>query len=209
MHISKLYVCAKSSLLVEPHPFLTTGSQHIPPPLDAANSHIQCSPLSRAALDPTTVKMAGITKLSAVQHAVPTSANMEAAPRSPMPTPRRPHHADAFTLSVDRVDQVKLPQPVRSPTLSLHDRPIPSPPLISIGPHSNMALDKFKLGDKLLPCLHILLTTARSSLWEDTLTSSKWKLSREQAVFLTKALLADVGGIPNQSVSNVKVYLTK
>ena len=86
---------------------------------------------------------------------------------------------------------------------------MPSLPLISIGPHSDMALDKFKLGDKLLPRLHILLATARSSLWEDTLTSSEWKLSREQAVFLTKALLADVGGIPNQSVSNVKVYLTK
>jgi len=53
-----------------------------------------------------------------------------------------------------------------------------------------MALDKFKPGDKLLPCLHVLLTTVHSSHWEDTLTS-EWKLSHEQAVFLTKVLLID------------------
>ena len=67
---------------------------------------------------------------------------------------------------------------------------MPYPPLISISPHSDMALDKFKPGDKLLPCLHVLLTTVHSSHWEDTLTS-EWKLSHEQAVFLTKVLLID------------------
>jgi len=70
-----------------------------------------------------------------------------------------------------------------------------------------MALNKFKLGDKLLPCLHILLATVCSSHWEDTLTS-EWKLSHEQAVFLTRTLLVDVNSILNQSVPNVKVYLT-
>ena len=74
--------------LLDPHPILATGFQHIPPPLDTANCHIQCSPLPSATLEPITVERAGITKALAVQGAAPTTIlNMEAAPRSPMPTP--------------------------------------------------------------------------------------------------------------------------
>jgi hypothetical protein len=145
-------------------------------------------------------------KSTAVQKAadLSTGANAGASPQSPLPTLRpRSRPAAAFELG-----RAIVPQLVDSPTLSLHDRPKFCPPLISIGPHSDVVLDKFKLGDDILPRLHTLLGTVRSSLWEDVLKSPEWNLSREQAVFLTRALLADVNGTSKSSVPVVQVGLT-
>ena len=51
------------------------------------------------------------------------------------------------------------------------------PVLISIGPNSDAILDRFGLGDNLLPRLHTLVRTARSSRWEAVLRPSPWHLT--------------------------------
>jgi hypothetical protein len=71
-----------------------------------------------------------------------------------------------------------------------------SPPLISIGPNTDAALDRFKLGDELLPKLRVLVGIVRSSRWESVLRSQKWDLNYEQASILANALLADLQGVP-------------
>jgi hypothetical protein len=78
------------------------------------------------------------------------------------------------------------------------------PPLISIGPNTDTALDRFNLGDDLLPKLRVLISTVRSSRWESVFRSQKWDLTYEQASFLSRALLADLQGMPlNANVAKV------
>ena len=74
--------------------------------------------------------------------------------------------------------------------------------LISLGPQTDAVLDRFNLDDTLLPRLRVLTTTVRSSKWEATLRRSQWGLSYEQAVNLSKAMLAD---IKNQSLPQLQV----
>jgi len=58
---------------------------------------------------------------------------------------------------------------------------ISGPPLISIGPHTDAVLDRFKLGDETLLKLCILISTIHSSWWEENLRSPRWDLNYEQA----------------------------
>ena len=58
---------------------------------------------------------------------------------------------------------------------------ISGPPLISIGPHTDAVLDRFKLGDETLLKLRILISTIHSSWWEENLRSPRWDLNYEQA----------------------------
>lgn len=70
------------------------------------------------------------------------------------------------------------------------------PALISVGPNTDAVLDRFKLGDQILPKLRVLATTIHSSQWESVFRSPKWDLSYKQASLLLKALLADLQGVP-------------
>ncbi|KAG2126224.1 hypothetical protein DEU56DRAFT_758971 [Suillus clintonianus] len=70
------------------------------------------------------------------------------------------------------------------------------PPLISIGPNTDTALDQFKLGDDTLPKLRLLVSTVRSSRWESVFRSQKWDLTYEASFGLSRALLADLRGMP-------------
>lgn len=101
---------------------------------------------------------------------------------------RRP--ADVFVAHRD-------PGPIFSAQQELpHDATIFPPPLISIGPNSDAALDRFKLRDEILPKLRKLVGTVRSSRWESEFRSQAWDLTYEQAFVLSRALLADVQGAP-------------
>jgi hypothetical protein len=68
------------------------------------------------------------------------------------------------------------------------------PPIVSIGPHTDAVLDRFKMGDEVILKLRQLMSTVRSSRWEAVLRSPKWDLTFEQAVNIAKALNADLQG---------------
>lgn len=71
------------------------------------------------------------------------------------------------------------------------------PALISLGPNTDAAIDRFKLGDEILPKLRALTGTVRSSQWEAIFRSPQWDLTYKQAFVLSRALLADlVQGMP-------------
>jgi hypothetical protein len=66
-------------------------------------------------------------------------------------------------------------------------------PIISIGPHTDLVLDRLRLKDSLIPQLHTLVTTVRSSSWEAKLrTAEHGGLDFEQASAMSKALQADI-----------------
>jgi hypothetical protein len=64
--------------------------------------------------------------------------------------------------------------------------------IISLGPHTDAALDQFGLDDSLVPRLRILTRTIRDTQWERTLRTTEWGLSYEQAVNLVKAMKRDI-----------------
>ena len=64
--------------------------------------------------------------------------------------------------------------------------------IIAFGPETDSILDRFELGDHLIPRLRVLTTTVRSSRWEAVLRTEEWGLNYEQAVKLSGALLADI-----------------
>ncbi|KAG2339223.1 hypothetical protein BDR05DRAFT_1003493 [Suillus weaverae] len=98
--------------------------------------------------------------------------------------------ADVFTANSD-------PGPTFSAQSELyHDVHKFEPLLISIGPNTNTALDWFKMEDEILPKLHLLVSTVHSSRWESVFRSQKWDLTYEQASVLSRALLADLRGVP-------------
>lgn len=81
----------------------------------------------------------------------------------------------------------------RRPADAFLAKPIVSGPLlVSIGPHTDTILDRFELGDEILPKLHTLTTTVRNTRWEENLRSLKWGLNYEQASKLNWALHADL-----------------
>ncbi|KAG1825139.1 hypothetical protein DFJ58DRAFT_738592 [Suillus subalutaceus] len=79
-------------------------------------------------------------------------------------------------------------------------------PLISIGPNTDVALDRLKLGDENLPRLHSLVGSVGSSRWEAVLSSPAWDLTYEKASILANALLADLQGMKaiNPEVTNLE-----
>jgi hypothetical protein len=74
--------------------------------------------------------------------------------------------------------------------------------IIAFGPETDSVIDRFLLSDGLLPRLRILTTTVRSSRWEAVLRGEDWGMTYEQAVNLSRALLAD---IKNQKLVQSKV----
>ena len=69
-------------------------------------------------------------------------------------------------------------------------------PVCMTGPSSTI-LDRFDLDNSLIPWLHVLTQTVRSSEWEASLRGSKFMLSYEQASKLTNAMMKDPGGVQN------------
>lgn len=61
-------------------------------------------------------------------------------------------------------------------------------PLISLGPHTDAILDRFKMDDAVLLRLHRLVRSVCSSCWEAVLRSPKWDLTYEQASNLARAI---------------------
>jgi len=82
---------------------------------------------------------------------------------------RRP--ADAFLYMANEKLAEPIPPVVPPDLLALHS------PLISLGPNTDAVLDRFSLGDELLPRLHILVKTVRSSRWEAVLRVAPWNLT--------------------------------
>jgi hypothetical protein len=78
--------------------------------------------------------------------------------------------------------------------------------IISIGPHTDAALDRFGLGDNLVPCLCVLTRTIHDTKWEWTLQTVHWGLSYEQAVNLADAMKHDIRVQQGQQVQVSHYY---
>jgi hypothetical protein len=173
----------------------------------ATGAHIQCSAQARpvftrhlkaASKDPDST-LAG-SPSAAIREAVALEATSitTASTKTPLSSQirhRRP--ADAFLAG--RVIPSDLSEPISLGPIafgkgqgSLRDELT----LISVGPNTDAVIDRFNLGDRILPELRVLARTIRSSRWEAILRSSKWDLPYEQASVLSKALLADLQGMP-------------
>lgn len=64
--------------------------------------------------------------------------------------------------------------------------------IITIGPRTDAIIDKLRLPHSFIPDLRNMTCTIRSSSWIKTLQSAEWGLDYEQAVMLSRALLADI-----------------
>ncbi|KAI6037393.1 hypothetical protein BKA83DRAFT_4120876 [Pisolithus microcarpus] len=113
---------------------------------------------------------------------------------------RRP--ADAFLNAANTLSLDPTPLSI-SP-----DQLAPSSLLISIGPNTDAVLDRFSLGDEVLPHLQVLVGTVCSSRWEVVLRAKPWNLTYEQASNLSRALLADIKGTPEFRIMMQTTYPT-
>ena len=64
--------------------------------------------------------------------------------------------------------------------------------IITIGPRTDAIIDKLALPDSFILDLRNMTCTIRSSSWIKTLQSAEWGLNYEQALMLSRALLADI-----------------
>lgn len=113
------------------------------------------------------------------------------------PNPSTPHSRIRQRRPADVFASDKGPGAIFSAQSELnHDVQKFDPPLISIGPNTDSALDRFNLGDELLPKLRVLVSTVRSSRWESVFRSQQWDLTYDQALVLSRALLTDLQGKP-------------
>ncbi|KAG6372114.1 hypothetical protein JVT61DRAFT_8828 [Boletus reticuloceps] len=210
-NVESMQAPSKPHLYAEP--VSLKGPNHLPVNANPLVSRIQCTAFhpATAATDMATddarypspsaaiYKLAGATpkakKVTSRTLTTP-SANMvesEAMPET-LRHRRQPRPADAFLLSSKEIFAAAKPLMVSS------DSSPPGSALISIGFHSDAVLEWFKLGDDILPRLHKLITTVRSSRWEAVLVAAPWNMSREQAFNLSRALSADLKGSPDFAI---------
>jgi hypothetical protein len=169
--------------------------------LVATGAHIQCSGLPAQTIE---------EKLRASHNTTspPESTAVRSAisVKTPQTQIRQRRHAEAFRekpplFTVPNNTASNVPRSSDfSPALKLS-----LSPLVSIGPHTDAILDRFKLGDDILPKLHLLITTVRSSRWEEKLRSPAWDLNYEQAFKLAAALHMDLGLVSRTYGAAVKV----
>ena len=175
------------------------GPNHLPAFTSPLSSCIQCRASAKVKPEATD----DVRHLSASAAVRESAALTPSAELQPPSTPsqtirkrtlrqRRP--ADAFLYAEE--DTAPIP-------LVIPDSSAPISPLISIGPNSNAVLDRFNLGDDILPRLYTLIGSACSSRWEAVLRSSPWNLTFEQVSNLSNALLADLRGTPGFSIALV------
>lgn len=181
-----------------------TGSQVLPAPLVPTGSRIQCSAHPSKALTydfetQFTTKSkdsSGAQQQSAVvQHAIALASGTHTVPAgSPKPHQRR--YANFFSLPKNVEDDTSDGPKQWTSGFTYPDLPRKFPvdgsPIISIGPHTDAVLDRFKMGDEVIPKLRELMATVRSSRWETVLRSPKWAFTFEQAANLARALDADL-----------------
>jgi hypothetical protein len=193
--------------MIDPAPHVNpTQSQPLPGPLIPTGSHIQCSARPPKAFA-RNAKIHSTTKLKdssgahqqsvAIQlehDTVLSSGTTAASPNSKL---RQRRYADAFSLPKNTGNFSNGPKQ-RIPAFTHSDLTrnltIDGPPIISIGPHTDAVLDRFKMGDEVILKLRQLISTVCSSRWEAVLISPKWDLTFEQATNITKALNADLQG---------------
>lgn len=167
----------------------------------ATGAHIQCSGLPAQTIE---------EKLRASHNTTspPESTAVRSAisVKSPQTQIRQRRHAEVFrekpplytVPNSTALNVLRSSEFSPAPKLSLS-------PLISIGPNTDATLDRFKLGDNILPKLHLLITTVRSSRWEERLRSPAWDLNYEQAFKLAAALHMDLGLVSHTHGAAVKV----
>ncbi|KAG1900179.1 uncharacterized protein F5891DRAFT_1188877 [Suillus fuscotomentosus] len=163
------------------------GPQYLPAPMVATGACIQCSAQAphvfASALQALSDAKVPNTSSAAICHGVTSAMQHQIRQRQP---------ADVFLSSRNPGDSLVAGQ---SDTLRGGTNSV-GPALISVGPNTDAVLDRFKLGDEILPKLRVLASTVRSSRWESVFRSPKWDLSYEQASLLSKALLADLQDVP-------------
>ncbi|KAG1835967.1 hypothetical protein DFJ58DRAFT_735336 [Suillus subalutaceus] len=174
-----------------------SGPTFLPAPLVATGARIQCSahPTRQFKHD---FEVGNKVLLAAVQ------IGQALAKSNSKPEIRQRHNVDAFLLK--RVAEPRIATSTEA--LSTNGTSEAGGinltgttasfgvPLISIGPHTDAVLDRFGLDDQVLPKLHQLIGSIRSSRWEAVLRSPKWNLTYEQASNLSRSLHSDLcGGI--------------
>lgn len=175
-----------------------TGPPYLPAPSVATGTRIQCLGYPKESFERELSSTPSSSPASAtIRHATSSAFNSHPTTQATSPCARvlRRRPAEAFLTN-------------RSMVLLQNTEPIIlGPPLISIGPHTDAILDRFKLGDKTLLKLHILMTTIHSSQWEENLCSPRWDLNYEKVSKLNWALPADLKlGSPFDRVSRDHLY---
>lgn len=66
-------------------------------------------------------------------------------------------------------------------------------PAEAIWPKTNAIVIQYKLPDSIIPRIRDTVWTIRSGEWQHEFQRPEWGLNQEQALSLTKALLADLG----------------
>jgi hypothetical protein len=172
-----------------------SGPPFLPGPLVATGAHIKCSarPTKQFERD---FEVSNKSLSAAVQMG---QAMVKGSPLSKSKSEmRQRRNADAFLLNATQQGTATVPKPPGTKNMTKSTGAAAffqaGTPLISIGPHSDAVLDRFGLDDHILPKLHQLIGSVRSSRWEAMLQSPKWNLTHEQASNLSKALNSDVHG---------------
>lgn len=150
-----------------------------------------------------------VSASAAIHETAVLTASMKAAPPSTPTSVRqcstRQHRtADTFLYG----SNIKFMEPFS--IVIPADSPVSDSLLISIGPNMDAVLNRFNLGDDILPWLHLLVSMVRSSRWEAVLRSALWSLTYEQASNLSNALLSDLKGTPGPPTTTVfSLYLCR
>ncbi|KAG2155232.1 uncharacterized protein EDB93DRAFT_1101805 [Suillus bovinus] len=166
---------------------------HLPVPMAATGSRIHCSvrPPQQFQHDLQANAQSNTATSSAVQEGRAMALLDSDMPPNKI---RRRRPANTFFTKGLMVPGTEI-QEMRAPTSF-------TPPLISLGPHTDAVLDRFKMDDMMLLRLHAFIRSIRSSHWEAVLRSPKWDLTYEQASNLARALLVDLQGVHQQVYMN-------
>ncbi|KAG2741523.1 hypothetical protein P692DRAFT_20750803 [Suillus brevipes Sb2] len=184
----------------------TDGPQYLPGPLVATGARIACSAQAPNTFEKKlkTSMAAGPKKpaSAAISEGIQLAASVAKDMLSQSSHIRQCQPADIYVADRD-------PGPIFSVRSELARNGVNfSPPLISIGPNTDATLDQFKLGDKLLTKLCVLVGTVRSSRWESVFRSQQWDLTYKQASVLVMSLLADLQGVPfNPEIVKVRNFI--
>ncbi|KAG1800238.1 uncharacterized protein HD556DRAFT_1305027 [Suillus plorans] len=155
-----------------------TGPQHLPAPMVATRTHIQCSAQAPKVFSTSMQSSLDSSSSVAIHHGGELAAGLvkKTTPLTPHSEIRQHHPANMFAKSSPLVATHTQSQVASDPTTF-------GMLLISIGPHTDATLDWLNLGDKNVLKLRTLIGTVHSSRWEAILRSPAWDLN---------ALLADL-----------------
>lgn len=216
-YITYVYVLPDSAVGLA-QPINIEGPYHLPTDCDPLVCRLQCTGLPTVTKSDNSNDARHLSSSAAIHESakvLPSTKSALLAPKTPPSAPpktlsppivkkvqveigspstlhqrsaRQCCHADAFLYAAKEI----LPEPI---PLVLPAETVPKGlVLISIGPNTDAILDRFNLGDELLPSLHSLVSKVRRSCWEAALQSSPWNLSYKQASNLAGALIADLRG---------------